>query len=175
VYAAADASPEVTTVIDTAPGDPRAGIDEIVMVVPDWVKHPVAGVFDGHGSRTTGVPAACSAAVPISTAVALAVLVPVRVTEPPPVVGPIVGDAVTPDGAAGRVPAVVTVTVSGFASVDDTLVTEEFCTMAADMLEPVTMPTTVRTGRLVPLAKDDALVVQVIVWPTGVWHTHPVP
>ena len=138
------------------------------------VKHPAAAA-PGHRSRTTDVPAACSAVVPISMAVAAVMFVPLMVTVPPPAIGPRAGVAEREPGAVGRVPAVVTESVAGLPSVDDTRVGELFCTVVDVTVVPVTIATTVSTGRAVPLAKDEALVVQVMVWPTGAAQTQPVP
>lgn len=48
-------------------------------MLPLMVKHPAAAA-PGHGSSVTGVPFCCSAVVPISTAVGVAVLVPLTTT-----------------------------------------------------------------------------------------------
>ncbi len=48
-------------------------------------------------------PAAIWAAVPISTCVARLRLVPVTVTEPPPAIGPLVGETEVTVGAEGSV------------------------------------------------------------------------
>jgi hypothetical protein len=153
----------VTTVIPTEAAEARDGIDEITIDPPETVKHPAAATPPGHGRSTTGVPPVCSAVVPISTAVASAMFVPVRVTAPPPDIAPRAGVAVIPAGALGSVPTLVTESLSGFASMDETRAVDAFCTVVAVMLELVTIPTTVIAGRAVPLAKEEAVVVHVTV------------
>ena len=70
----------------TVAADVRGGIEEMSSVPSGLtVKQPAAGP-DGHGSRTTGVPACCSAVVPISIAVAPVRLLPPTVTAMPPAI-----------------------------------------------------------------------------------------
>ncbi len=169
------ATPLVTTVMPTVAAVALAGIDRMTMVLPSMLKHPAARP-DGHGSRVTGVPACCSATVPISIAVGGRLLVDaVTETMPPPAMTPMAGDAATPVGAAGTVPAVVTVSAPGLASTDVTPVGDEDWITEVDTLAPVTMATTVSPGRAVPLVKGAPLLVQVTALPTGAWQTQPVP
>ena len=74
--------------------------------LPLLMKHPVV-TPEGQGSRTTGVPACCSAMVPISIAVALEMFVPLTVTVLPPAIVPEVELRLMPLGTAGSVPTVV--------------------------------------------------------------------
>ena len=87
--------------------------------------------------------AACWAVVPISIAVAPAKFVPEIVTALPPAVGPVAGLSVTPDGAAGSVPAVVLVAMPGSPSEKDTVTVLPDWIVLAVTLELVTMPCTV--------------------------------
>ncbi len=149
-------------------------MDEMRRVPADTVKQPAAAA-PGQGNRTTGVPAACSVVVPISIAVAATMFEPEMTTKPPPATGPIAGLATMPLGAVGSVPATVTGSVSGLASFDETREIDAFCTVVAVIPVPVTIATTVMTGRAVPLVNDDPLVVHVTVCATGAAQTHPVP
>ena len=159
---------------DTEAALTRAGIEEMTRVLPLTVKHPGAAA-PAQGKRVTGVPACCWAVVPISMAVAAVMLLPSTVTDPPPAIGPIPGVTVTPPGAAGTVPAVMMVSDPVAPSADATEVIEEFWITDEVMPAVVTMATTVIAGRVVPLAKDEALVVQVIVFPTAAAQTQPLP
>jgi hypothetical protein len=164
----------VTTVISTGVALARAGIDEMTTVVAVTVKHPGAAAA-GHGNRVTGVPACCSAEVPISTAVGLARLDPLRATVPPPAIGPTAGVAVSPVGAVARVPAVVTVSVPGLASAEDAVDGDPLWIVEAATLAAVTIATTVSTVGALPWLNDVPLVVHVMVRPTTGWQTQPVP
>jgi hypothetical protein len=173
-YVALPATPKVTQVTVTDAALAREGIEEMTAVFPTIVKQPGAAA-PGQGKSVTGVPACCSALVPISTAVGATVLEPVEVTDPPPAIGPIVGTRTMPEGAAGSDPAVVDESVAGSASADDALVTEA-AWMSVDVTpDPVTIATTVMSGRVVPWVKDEPLVVHATARPTGVWQTQPVP
>src|SRR5580693_4253531 len=78
--------PRLTTLTVTGPAM-WAGMSEISRLVPlVTVKQP--GAEPGHSTTVAGVPAANSAAVPISMAVAPLRLVPVTVTSLPPPAGP---------------------------------------------------------------------------------------
>ena len=66
---------------DTEAALTRAGIEEMTRVLPLTVKHPGAAA-PAQGRRVTGVPACCWAVVPISMAVAVAMLLPSTVTDP---------------------------------------------------------------------------------------------
>src|ERR1700722_13125354 len=103
--------PSVTTVTFTVTGAATAGMEEMLRVLPLTVKQPAAGTFAGHGRRTTGVPACCWLVVPISIAVAPAMLLPDTVTALPPANVPEVGLRVMPDGVVGSVPADAVVSV----------------------------------------------------------------
>src|SRR5450432_1943823 len=81
------------------------------------VKQP--GAAEAHRFRVVGVPAANSAVVPISMAVAPLRLVPVTVTSLPPPAAPLVGLIPVTLGAAGTVPAGALDEVAGLASAED--------------------------------------------------------
>jgi hypothetical protein len=102
-------------------------------------------------------------------------LVPLMVTVPPPAMTPVAGLAVTPLGAVGSVPPDAVESVAGSPSADDTVVGEVVWTNVDATLAPVTIATTVSVGRAVPLVKEEPLVVQVMVCPTGDWQIQPVP
>src|SRR6476469_7903876 len=154
----------MTTVTDTVAAPGLAGMGEMYRAFPTTVKQPGAEA-PGHGSRTTGVPAFCSAVVPISMAVARVTLVPPTSTPPPPATLPLEGTTRMPDGPDGRAVVAEVVAVAG----------ELRWTSAEVTCAEVTMATTVITGRAVPLVKLEPLVVQVIDSPTGFAHTQPVP
>ena len=143
-------------------------------MLPDTVKQPGAAA-PGQGSRTVGVPAACWAVVPISIAVAAVMFAPEIVTAFPPAIVPVAGLRVTPDGAAGSVPAVVLVAMPGLPSEEDAVTVVPDWIVPAVTLELVTMPCTVIAGSVVPAANGVALSVQVIVCPDGAAQVQPEP
>src|SRR6476469_1384545 len=164
----------MTTVTDTVAAPGLAGMGEMYRAFPTTVKQPGAEA-PGHGSRTTGVPAFCSAVVPISMAVARVALVPPTSTPPPPATLPLEGTTRMPDGPAGRAVVAEVVSVAGLASAEVAVAGALLWTSAEVTFAEVTMATTVITGRAVPLVKLEPLVVQVIDSPTGFAHTQPVP
>jgi hypothetical protein len=133
------------------------------------VKQP--GPADEHRFRVVGVPAANSALVPTSMAVAPLRLVPVTVTSLPPPAGPLVGLMPVTFGAAGTVPAGALDDVAGLASAEDaTTVVLDWITAGVTLLE-VTTPFTV----IVPVVNGLVLFVHEICCPDGAPHTHPGP
>jgi hypothetical protein len=133
------------------------------------VKQPAAE--DAHRFSVAGVPAANSAAVPISMAVAPPRLVPLTVTSLP-APGSAVGRGHTGDGrrrrhrprrGAGRRP--------GSASLEDATAVVLDWIIAGVTLPDVTTPFTV----IVPLVNGLVLSVHEICCPLGAPHTHPGP
>src|SRR5580693_7707427 len=109
--------PRLTTLTWTAP-DAWAGMEEMSMLVAlVMVKQPGAGAE--HSLTKVGVPAANSAAVPISTAVAPLKPVPLTVTSLAPPAAPLVGLMPVTVGAAGTVPAGALDDMPGLASLED--------------------------------------------------------
>src|ERR1044072_9631764 len=92
----------VRTVAPTVAGLARAGIDGMTRFCPLTVKQPVVAP-PLHGNSVTGVPACCSAVVPISIAVAPVMFEPLIVTVPPPATDPRPGELDPPPRAAGPV------------------------------------------------------------------------
>src|SRR3984885_1354913 len=133
------------------------------------VKQPGPG--DGHRLGRVGVPAANSAVVPISMAVAPPRLVPLIVTWLPPPAAPLAGLMPVTFGAAGTVPAGALDDVAGLASPEDaTAVVLVWISAGVTPLE-VTTPFTV----IVPLVNGLVLFVHEICCPDGAPHTHPGP
>src|ERR1700722_9395052 len=109
--------PRVTTLTVTAAAV-CAGMAEMSrLVLLTTVKQP--GPEAGHRFSVVGVPAANSAAVPISMAVAVPRPVPVILTSLAPPAGPLVGVMAVMTGAAGTVPAGALEDVAGLASAED--------------------------------------------------------
>src|ERR1700730_19294697 len=103
------------TVTDPARWAGMSGMSRLIPLVT--VKQP--GAEAGHDTTVAGVPAANSAAVPISMAVAPLRLVPVTVTSMSPAAGPLIGVTRTTTGAAGTVPAGALDDGAGAASAGD--------------------------------------------------------
>ena len=123
------------------------------------VKQP--GAADAHRFSVVGVPAANSAAVPISMAVAPLRLVPVTVTSLPPPAAPLVGLTPVTTGAAGTVPAGALDDVAGLASAEDaTALVLDWIRAGVTLLE-VTTPFTV----IVPVVNGLVLLVHDICCP----------
>ena len=133
------------------------------------VKQP--GADDARRFRVVGVPAANSAVVPISMAVAPPRLVPVTVTSLPPPAAPLVGLILVTLGAAGTVPAGALDDVAGLASEEDATALVLDWTRAGVTLGEFTTPFTV----IVPAVNGLVLLVHDICCPDGAAHTHPVP
>src|ERR1700729_412582 len=111
------AIPSVTTLTVTAAAV-CAGMAEISrLVLLTTVKQP--GPEAAHRFSVVGVPAANSAAVPISMAVAAPRPVPGILTSFAPPAGPLVGLMAVTVGAAGTVPAGALEDVAGLASAED--------------------------------------------------------
>jgi hypothetical protein len=142
---------------------------------PFTVKQPAAATFDGHGSRTAGVPACCWLVVPISIAVAPEMSLPVTVTALPPAIVPEVGLTVMPDGVAGSVPADAVEAIPGLPSAEDAVATVPDWIVDEVTPDAVTIPSTVIAGREVPAANGAELSVQVITCPDGAAQVHPDP
>src|ERR1700728_758319 len=161
--------PRLTTRTWTAPAA-WPGMSEMSRLVAlVTVKQP--GAADEHRFRVVGVPAANSAAVPISMAVAPPRLVPLTVTWLPPPAAPLAGLMPVTPGAAGTVPAGALDDVAGLASPEDaTAVVLVWIRAGVTPLE-FTTPFTV----IVPLVNGLVLFVQEICCPDGAPHTHPVP
>src|SRR5580693_5077383 len=161
--------PRLTTRTWTAPAA-WPGISEMSRLVAlVTVKQP--GAAHEHKLRVVGVPAANSAAVPISMAVAPPRLVPLTVTSFPPPAGPLVGLRPVTAGAPGTVPAGALDDVAGLASPEDaTAVVLDWISAGVTLLE-VTTPFTV----IVPLVNGLELLVHEICCPLGAPHTHPGP
>src|SRR5580658_3914260 len=81
------------------------------------VKQPDAGA--AHRTTVAGVPAANSAVVPISMAVAPPRLRPVTFTSMSPAAGPLIGVTARTTGAAGSTPAGALDDMAGLASPED--------------------------------------------------------
>ena len=140
-----------------------------MLVALVMVKQPGAG--EEHRLRVVGVPAANSAAVPISMAVAPLRPVPLTVTSLPPPAAPLVGLMPVTFGAAGTVPAGALDDIAGLASVEDaTALVLDWIRAGVTLLE-FTTPFTV----IVPLVNGLVLFVHDICCPDGAPHTHPVP
>src|ERR1700758_4087324 len=93
-------------------------MDEISRLVPlTTVKQPVPEA--AHRFTVVGVPAANSAAVPISMAVAVPRPVPVILTSLAPPAAPVAGGMAVMVGAVGTVPAGALEDVAGLASDED--------------------------------------------------------
>src|SRR5579872_534753 len=133
------------------------------------VKQPGAG--EEHTTTVAGVPAANSAVVPISMAVAPPRLVPVTVTSLPPPAGPLTGVTAMTTGAAGTVPAGALDDVPGLPSLEDATTLVALWIRAGVTVPEVTTPFTV----IVPLVNGLVLFVHDICCPLGAPHTHPVP
>src|SRR5580700_4488198 len=140
-----------------------------ILVALVMVKQPGAGAE--QSTRVTGVPAANSAAVPTSTAVAPPKLVPLIVTSLPPPAAPLVGLTPVTVGAAGTAPAGALDDVAGAASPDDAIALLALWTKAGVTLLEVTTAFTV----IVPLVNGLVLFVHDICCPDGAPHTHPGP
>src|ERR1022692_2280715 len=161
--------PRLTTLTVTDPAR-WAGMAEMSRLMPlVTVKQPGAGA--GHSTTVAGVPAANSAAVPISMAVAPLRLVPVTVTSLPPPAGPLVGMTARTTGAAGTVPAGAFGDVAGLASLEDATALVLPWTRAGVTAAEFTTPFTV----IVPLVNGLVLFVHDICCPLGAPHTHPAP
>ena len=133
------------------------------------VKQP--GAEAGHSTTVAGVPAANSAAVPISMAVAPLRLMPVTVTSPPPPAGPLVGATAMTTGPAGTVPAGALDDIAGLASAEEATAAVALWIRAGVTAPELTTPLTV----IVPLVNGLVLFVHEICCPLGAPHTHPVP
>src|SRR3984957_17742947 len=130
--------PRLTTLTVTDPAT-WAGMAEMSRLMPlVTVKQP--GAAAAHRTAVAGVPAANSAAVPISMAVAPPRLVPVTVTSLPPPAGPLVGVTARTTGAAGTVPAGALDDIAGFASPDDATALVELWIRAGVTVPEVTIP-----------------------------------
>src|ERR1700683_3472098 len=161
--------PRLTTLTWTAPAA-WAGMSEMSRLVAlVTVKQPAAD--DEHKLRVVGVPAANSAAVPISMAVAPPRLVPLTVTSFPPPAAPLAGLRPVTAGAAGTVPGGALDDVAGLASPEDATAVVLVWTSAGVTLLDVTTPFPV----IVPLLNGLLLSVHEICCPLGAPHTHPVP
>ena len=145
-------------------------MDEMSRLVElETVKQPAAA--EAHRFRVVGVPAANSAAVPISMAVAPLRLVPLTVTSSPPPAGPLVGLMLVTAGADGTVPAGALDDVAGLASAEDAIAVVLDWIMAGVTLPDLTTPFTV----MVPLVNGLVVLVHEICCPLGAAHVHPVP
>src|SRR5580658_905540 len=161
--------PRLTTLTVTSPAT-WAGMSEISRLMPlVMVKQPDAGAE--QRTSVAGVPAANSAAVPTSMAVAPPRFNPVTVTSMSPAAGPLVGVTVRTTGAAGTTPAGAVDDMAGLASPEDAT------TVVLDwMSAEVTLPefTTAFTV-IVPLVNGLVLLVHEICCPAGAPHTQPGP
>src|ERR1700735_1014429 len=133
------------------------------------VKQP--GAAAAQSTKVAGVPAANSAVVPISMAVAPPRLVPVTLTSLPPPAGPLIGVTARTSGAAGTVPAGALDDVAGLASLDDATALVALWIRAGVTLPEFTTAFTV----IVPLVNGLVLLVHEICCPLGAPHTHPGP
>src|ERR1700722_10540782 len=147
------AIPSVTTLTVTAAAV-CAGIAEMSrLVLLTTVKQP--GPEAGHRFSVVGVPAANSAAVPISMAVAVPRPVPVILTSLAPPAAPLVGLMAVMAGAAGTVPAGALEDVAGLPSDEDATAPVPDWTSAWVTLLEATTPLTV----IVPLVNGLLLLV----------------
>src|SRR5208283_1306828 len=128
------------------------------------VKQP--GAAAAHRFKVVGVPAANSAAVPISMAVAPARLVPLIVTLLVPPEAPLPGATLLTVGAAGTVPAGALDEVAGLASDEDANAVVLDWTSAGVTLLDFTTALTV----IVPLVNGLVLFVHDIDCPDGAAH-----
>src|ERR1700735_756996 len=161
--------PRLTTATVTAPAR-WLGIDEMSRLVALLtVKQP--GADAAHRLRVAGVPAANSAAVPISMAVAPLRLVPLTLTSLFPPAGPLDGVRPVTAGAAGTVPAGALDDVAGLASPEEATAVVLVWTRAGVTPPEVTTALTV----IVPLVNGLVLFVHDTCCPLGAPHTHPVP
>src|SRR5450432_159241 len=161
--------PRLTTLTVTDPAT-CAGMAEMSRLVPlVTVKQPGAGAE--HNVTVAGVPAANSAVVPISMAVAPLRLVPVTLTSLPPPAGPLAGVTARTTGAAGTVPAGALGDVAGLASLEDASALVLLWIRAGVTAAEFTTPFTV----IVPLVNGLVLFVHDTCCPLGAPHTHPVP
>src|ERR1700683_823228 len=137
--------PRLTTLTVTNPAT-WAGMSEMSRLMPRGPRnkpHPEAE----HSTTVAGVPAANSAAVPISMAVAPPRLVPVTVTSMSPAAGPLVGVTAMTNGAAGTVPAGAVDDVPGLPSLEDATTLVALWIRAGVTVPELTTPFTV----IVPL------------------------
>src|ERR1700724_749614 len=133
--------PRLTTLTVTDPAR-WAGMSEMPRLVPlVTVKQP--GAEPGHSTTVAGVPAANSATVPISMAVAPPRLTPVTVTALPPPAGPLVGMTAMTTGAAGTVPAGALDDVPGLPSPEDATALVALWIRAGVTVPELTTPFTV--------------------------------
>src|SRR5580692_226717 len=133
------------------------------------VKQPCAD--EAHRLRVAGVPAANSAVVPISMAVAAPRPVPVILTSLLPPAAPLAGAIAVIVGAAGTGPAAALDDVAGAESLlDATALVLDWISAGVTLLE-VTTPFTV----IVPLVNGLVLFVHDICCPLGAPHTQPGP
>ncbi|HEY4994424.1 MAG TPA: hypothetical protein VII33_20325, partial [Nakamurella sp.] len=147
-----------------------AGMDEMSRLVGlVTVKQPGAAVT--HRFSVVGVPAANSAAVPISMAVAPLKPVPLTVTSLVPPAAPLLGLMPVTLGAVGTVPADALDDIPGLASLEDATALLLDWTIAGVTLLEFTTPFTV----IVPLVNGLVLFVHDICCPLGAPHTHPGP
>ncbi len=161
--------PRLTTLTVTAPAA-WAGMAEMSrLVLLTTVKHPAAAVAQSRSA--TAVPAANSAAVPISMAVAPLSPVPVILTSPPPPAAPLAGLMLVTVGRAGTVPAGALEDVAGAASADEATAAVLPVTSAEVTLLPVMRALTV----IAPVVNVLPVLVHEICWPDGAAHVHPVP
>jgi hypothetical protein len=161
--------PRLTTRTWT-PAAEWAGIAEMsrrVLLVA--VKQP--GAAAAHSRSATGVPAANSAVVPISIAVAPPRLVPVTASAPPPPDAPLVGLMPVTTGADGTAPAGALDAVAGAASADPASADVPPVINADVTLLDVTTPLTV----MLPLVKGLDVDVHEICCPDGAAQVQPVP
>src|SRR5512142_991892 len=101
-------------------------MDEMSRLVPlTTVKQP--GAAAAHSTTVAGVPAANSAVVPISMAVAAPRPVPVIFTSLAPPAAPLAGAMAVTAGAAGTVPAVALDDSAGLASLLDAVAVLPAC------------------------------------------------
>ena len=144
-----------------------SGMSRLIPLVT--VKQP--GPEAEHNTTVAGVPAANSAVVPISMAVAPLRLVPVTVTSLPPPAAPLIGMTAMTTGGAGTVPAGALDDVAGLASPEDATAVVLLWIRAGVTVLEVTTPLTVT----VPLVNGLVLFVHDTLCPLGAPHTHPTP
>src|SRR5580693_716580 len=161
--------PRLTTLTITDPAR-WAGISRMSRLMPlVTVKQP--GAEAEHNTTVAGVPAANSAAVPISMAVAPLRLVPVTVTSLAPPAGPLVGVTAVTAGAAGTAPAGALDDVAGLPSLEDATTLVALWIRAGVTAPELTTAFTV----IFPLVNGVVLFVHDICCPLGAPHTHPGP
>src|SRR5580700_369097 len=161
--------PRLTTLTITSPAT-WAGMSEISRLMPlVMVKQPDAGAE--HRTSVAGVPAANSATVPISMAVAPPRFNPATVTSMSPAAGPLIGVTVRTTGAAGTTPAGAFDDIAGLASPEDAT------TVVLDWMSAGVTPAEFTTAFtvIVPLVNGLVLFVHEICCPAGAPHTHPAP